>query len=320
MEHSSPTSSRPNPNPAQLLWSYERLRTNRALTTALVDAKGTYDESVELVNCLSKSLQECIIIISAITTFNNQASNPPASQDYQIVLKRLSKRALESLRAYATLPAYRSKTLSQCVAELECLCNDPDVRPSSPEPTDTEINEIIAESMWTPKPTITLTSSERDTPVKSESESTSELAGQPVTEYFPLMKQGDHSLEKYFEAVRKIYISHCKQVESNRLLPHFIQSFIYGLNEKIYRRRIIHALRKEGWTWAPFENMVEFIILEEEYFKHQDHAVQHRMEDGSVILPDGSRLDQFIELLPITEQDLTESEKEDESMEEEEES
>ncbi|KAJ5116029.1 hypothetical protein N7456_000377 [Penicillium angulare] len=311
MEGQLSTSSHPSVKPAQLLWSYEHLRTNKALTSALLDAKTAYDESAELVACLFRCLNDCVIIAFSIAQFKKEAPDGSPSHTRQLdILQRQSKRALESLKTYSTLTEAKGKILTACVTELERLCNNPVEASNTPEPTEVELKERIQKSMSAPKPTF-LVLRERNTTsptVKSESESTSEAIIQSVTDHVTPMDQRDRSLEQYFEAAKKTYYSQCKHPESIRFLPRVIRAFIDGLDKKIYRRRIVHAMRKEGWNWGTLENMVEFIVLEEEYFKQQAYAVDHEQEDGSVLLPDGTKQNLFIVLEPISDQDLTESE------------
>ena len=53
-----------------------------------------------------------------------------------------------------------------------------------------------------------------------------------------------------------------------------------------------------------------FLILEEAYFEKQEYAMAHQFEDGSVLLPDGTRKYRFVVLSPIAEEDLTSSDEE----------
>jgi hypothetical protein len=47
--------------------------------------------------------------------------------------------------------------------------------------------------------------------------------------------------------------------------------------------------------------------MEEEYMAKQEYAMDHQLEDGSVLFPDGERCYRFSYLPPITDEDLTSS-------------
>lgn len=121
-----------------------------------------------------------------------------------------------------------------------------------------------------------------------------------------VMQQNGRSLEDYYDA------AYDYRRQQKRLGPIdedlFIHMFLVGLDATLYRRRMAHWMKKEGWSWAWLEHIVMFIILEEEYMARQEFALAHRFDDGSVLLPDGSREYRFVILPPITEEDLTPSE------------
>jgi hypothetical protein len=86
-----------------------------------------------------------------------------------------------------------------------------------------------------------------------------------------------------------------------------ISSFIAGLDSPLYRRRFKHWLRKEHWTWNFVCHFTQILVMEEEYMAKQEYAMDHQLEDGSVLFPDGERCYRFSYLPPITDEDLTSS-------------
>lgn len=120
-----------------------------------------------------------------------------------------------------------------------------------------------------------------------------------------ILQQRNRPLETYFDeasAYRRDHRPLTPNVENA-----LVKAFIAGCDDKLYRRRLTHSLRKKefNWTWLMYE--VQFLILEEEYMEKQKYALAHQNEDGSVLWPDGSTRTRFVSLAPVTEDDLTSS-------------
>lgn len=289
-------------HPTALLWSYEMQRTNRELTARLIDTKTQAEENEKLTRTLSKCLNDLIVIVASITTELNNTAH--GSHHRLRILRRQLHHALEPLRHYALAIDEKNKTLINCIAELEDMYNVTQVNTHEAKYGDAQTNPNTADARM---------SSNNDTSLIAEysallKETTiRSLATQPMeAKLAAVMKQDMRPLEEYYEEAKNFRRGQRRLRQDNEAL--FIHAFIAGLDKNIYRRRIVHWLKKEHWDWAWLEHIIMVLILEEQYFEKQDYALTHRFEDGSVLLPDGTREPQFVILSPITEEDLTDSE------------
>lgn len=287
-------------HPTALLWGYEMQRTNKELTTRLIATKAKVEENEALTRTISKCLNDLIVIVASITTELNNTGH--GSHHRLRVLRRQLSHALSPLQDYAQAIDEKNKTLINCIAELEEMFL---AQPKSSEARDAPDSKIHA--------TTSAENQELETPQKAETaagirETTPRrLESQPMeAKLAAVMKQDKRPLEDYYESAKDFRRVQRRLRQDNEVL--FIHAFIAGLDKTIYRRRIVHWLKKEHWDWAWLEHIIMVLILEEQYFEKQEYALTHRFEDGSVMLPDGTREPQFVILSPITEEDLTVSE------------
>ncbi|KAJ5111396.1 hypothetical protein N7532_001931 [Penicillium argentinense] len=123
-----------------------------------------------------------------------------------------------------------------------------------------------------------------------------------------VMKQGGIPIADYFAIAS--HVCRIKQQTHPGTEMAIIDAFIAGIDNELYRRRMVHWLRKGRWNWEAVSQYVEILSREEIYLANQEYALQHQLEDGSVLLPNGSRSYRFTFLPPINDEDLTSSDEE----------
>ncbi|KAJ5668482.1 uncharacterized protein N7477_007052 [Penicillium maclennaniae] len=133
-----------------------------------------------------------------------------------------------------------------------------------------------------------------------------------ITMTLSSMCQNERSLESYYDEANYLRRqSHPTRAEDEIL----VNAFISGCDDRLYRRRLDHAVRKGQRNWTRLSHEVQHLLNEEEYMENQKFALAHRNEDGSVLWPDGSVKHRFVAYLPFTEDDLTTSEDDESSSE-----
>lgn len=318
MDHSasdSASSKQPDIDPATLLWNYELQRQNQILINHSNDLETRLEKAQTLVKKTMKSLRDTAIII---------ASFRPSQKDTMVednsrlrMLRRRIRRVLAPLKEHPEHEEEIEKTtiLIDYIAELEKLnsMNEQFISESMVDSSDEDVasttSDDSAEEYARGRSTTPRSQSQSPSTQSLNSQDATKQGFVLYTEGDPLsveMKQNDQPLENYYRAVNTFRRKRkrLRQVDERVL----IDAFIAGLDDDLQRRRMIHWMRSEGWTWAWLEHIVMFIIREEEYMVLQDYALAHRLEDGSVLFPDGSRHYRFAILAPITEEDLTPSE------------
>jgi hypothetical protein len=128
------------------------------------------------------------------------------------------------------------------------------------------------------------------------------------------MKQNNRSLETYYDEANYLRRQARPITTEDETM---VKNFIEGCDDRLYRRRLTHALRNGDMSWTRLGHEVQHLLNEEVYLENQKYALAHRNEDGSVMWPDGSVRHRFIAYLPFTDSDLTTSEEDVSSSEEE---
>ncbi|KAJ5712720.1 hypothetical protein N7493_009188 [Penicillium malachiteum] len=305
--------------PAQLLWNYELARINDSLTSQLQAAKSEADNARTIPRLLRKAIKEMMLLqISVNTAYGKSVFDGNLQLKHLYPQFRLACKSTQDLFAAVQAAINPSCQLDLIIPYVECLGDLLNAL--------REIEKIITDTKETLNRETQLAKSgetKQAAPVSLDNSKPPDRTSPDIKpedmddfrfRHFPnptiddLKTQNGRSLEQYLKDARKL---HCRLRQKNRFDESlFIGVFIDGLDKTIYRRRIIHTLRKETWDWAWVKHMVTFIILEEQYFEKQAYALAHQQEDGSVILPDGTKQNRFVVIEPITEEDLSASDEE----------
>ncbi|KAJ6114552.1 hypothetical protein N7486_000330 [Penicillium sp. IBT 16267x] len=311
MEPSPPSDRDCHLKPSHLLWNYELRRTNQTLTSRLLQTKRTVDEAEEVNDHLCQNLKDLVGIMSSLITSNTTHAEGDQSRELR-KLQRQFKRTLKAVKKYTKATDEKSEEIITCITEINRLCKQLKEKAAANKTTETRIkteppeDSIMAGTAQAQEAPWTLASTNPFIKEEEQEEALTNTAIElkPKSE----MKQNGRPLEFYFKKA-KLYRCRMRAVQPNNNIDH-IAAFLAGLDNNVYRRRIVHWLRQETYDWPWLEHMVLFIIFEEKYFAKQEYALAHQFEDGSVELPDGTRQYRFVILQPITEEDLTSSEEE----------
>ncbi|KAJ5549314.1 hypothetical protein N7513_006548 [Penicillium frequentans] len=313
MEATPPSERDSRLKPAHLLWNYELRRTNQILTERLLQTRRSVNEAEEVNDHLCECLNDLLGIMSSLMTTNTNSTG----NDQYLELRKLQrqfKRTLKAVNKYTKATDEKSDATINCISAFSLLLAKskekaaankiPEPRIKSEPPEDTIMTDAAQDQQTTRQCT--------STPpfVKHEEKEEALTNAEIEANLKAKMKQNGRPLELYFEGA-KLYRIRMRAIRPNNDIDH-IGSFLAGLDNNLYRRRIAHWLRQETYDWPWLEHIVLFILSEEEYFAKQDYALAHQSEDGSVLLPDGTRQRRFVILQPITAEDLTDSEVEEE--------
>lgn len=297
--------------PAQLLWNYELRRTNQILIERLLQTKRTVNEAEEVNNYLCECLKELLGIMNSLLTANTNSAEGDQSHELR-KLQRRFKRTLKAVNKYTKATDEKSETIISCTSAIGFLLGQLKERAAANKSTETRIKSEphediimtdIAQAQRTPRQ-----SASTNLLIKEEEQEEALTNAELEANLKVKMKQDGRPLDLYFEAA-KLYRIRMRAIRPNNNIDH-IGIFLAGLDNNLYRRRIVHWLRQETCDWPWLEHIVLSIISEEEYFTKQEYALAHQFEDGSVQLPDGTRQHRFFILQPIAEEDLTDSENE----------
>ncbi|KAJ5797596.1 uncharacterized protein N7503_006892 [Penicillium pulvis] len=316
MEATPPSERDSRLKPVHLLWNYELRRTNQILTERLLQTKRTVNEAEEVNDYLCESLKDLIGIMSSLMTANMNSAEDDQSLELR-KLQRQFKRTLKAVNKYTKATDEKSDAMINCISAIGLLLGQLKERAAANKTRETRIKTE-------PQENTTMTDAAQYQQTTRQSASTHPFVKQEEQEEAltnaeieanlkSRMKQNGRPLELYFEGA-KLYRIRMRAIRPNNDIDH-IGPFLAGLDNNLYRRRIVHWLRQETYDWPWLEHIVLCILSEEEYFAKQDYALAHQSEDGSVLLPDGTRQHRFVILQPITAEDLTDSEVEEEEEE-----
>lgn len=299
----------PAVSPVELLLNYDLSRTNKTLAIQLEDARKTIEEAESRVESMTNSINNLILILTSISS---DTSKLPDINNLHLLRPLILqfKNALQALKESSDVgpnDINNNNTLTSSFAELKRLCavqpkHTPALSEAHLKTFDSQMQAQSSDA--TPLPENSTHSQANSVPIKSEMRS-STFSPEAVTDAPQLFPQHCRTLKEYLvdaKIVREFHKLHGTYDEVG-----FIEEFIHGLEHKIYQRRIIHILRKEGWGWNWVYHTVIQLLNEEAYFRKQSYALAHRQPDGSVILPDGTRQYGFLILDQITDADLTTS-------------
>lgn len=320
-ENTTEASTLPPPGqsstPKTLLWSFQLARENKIMADALRDVKNQLADTQDFAQTLKKCLDELLDTVHSLAHIFDSESKTDDDKHQLLLLHRHLQHTLEPLCKYGRTLVLKNKKMVQCIAALEGLedlsrYRSADVEvttsgPSTPCPKPkSEVTGPFFSATTSPVPTTAYS-----TPSKAKDKPATHQKHQPERKdpmdalFAQILQQRNRPLETYFDeasAYRRDHRPLTPNVENA-----LVKAFIAGCDDKLYRRRLTHSLRKKefNWTWLMYE--VQFLILEEEYMEKQKYALAHQNEDGSVLWPDGSTRTRFVSLAPVTEDDLTSS-------------
>lgn len=305
----SPRSSAAAASPLALLWSYEFRRQNGILTSRLLDVKDQLNEREQLNELLSKFLNDLIVIIASMVTV--LAGYSDGAEHRIRLLHRLLGQAMAPLYQYAANFDLGNQALIDCVAQLEALYELPvflldgdevDIA-TSPSPALSAASDGMPQSPRSAHGGRAKSTNEID---HNDDQISPDEAREALTvKLDAVMHQEGRPLEDYFDAACDFRRDQIRLGQANDLV--FIEAFLAGCDNNLYRRRLTHALRKNGWYWTWLTHEVHYLILEQEYMDDQSFALEHIMPDGSFMWPDGTYKHRIVALPPITEEDLADS-------------
>lgn len=312
MSESSQVSSRPSATPASplaLLWSYEFRRQNGILTSHLLNVKDQLNEREQLTELLSKFLNDLIVIIASMVTVF--AVYYDGAEHRIRLLHRLLGQAMAPLYRYAANYDLGNQALVDCIAQLEALYELPAfVFDGDEDDTATSLSSALSvasdgmpqspRSAHGQRAKFTTESDQHDDQL-SPNEAREALAAKLDA----VMHQEGRPLDDYFDAACDFRRDQVRLGQADD--PVFIEAFLAGCDNNLYRRRLTHALRKNGWYWTWLTHEVQYLILEQEYMDKQSYALEHLTPDGLFMWPDGTPRHRIVVLPPITEEDLTDS-------------
>ncbi|KAJ5998581.1 hypothetical protein N7451_006391 [Penicillium sp. IBT 35674x] len=308
METASPSERDSRLKPAHLLWNYELRRTNQILTERLLQTKRTVNEAEEFNGYLCECLKDLLGIMSSLMTANTDSTEGDQSRELR-KLQRQFKRTLKAVNKYTKATGEKSDSIINCISAISLLLSHfeeraaaimtSETRNKSETPANTTMTDAAQAQQSTRQ------SASTHPFVKHEEQEEALTNAEIEVSLKARMKQNGRPLELYYEGA-KLYRIRMRAIRPNNDIDH-IGPFIAGLDNNLYRRRIVHWLKQETYDWRWLEHIVLCIILEEEYFAKQDYALAHQFEDGSVQLPDGTKQHRFVILKPITAEDLTDS-------------
>lgn len=304
-------------NPKTLLWAYQLARENKALTDSLLDVKNQLQDTEEFAKALKKCLDDILDAVHSFAHIFDSETKTDDDKHQLLLLRRQLQQKLNPLCIYGKMLVFKNKKMVKAIAafegldelardmsaDLEAATSGPATPCPNPKAKGTE---PFANAAASPSPTTNtarLTTSEPKDKTAAPKESES---GDVIDAFLAKMMQQQHRpLETYFDEVNAYRRVH-KPLTPN-LERSFVKAFIAGCDDKMYRRRLTHSLRKKEFTWPWLTHEVQFLVLEEQYMERQDFALEHLDEDGFVRWPDGSTRTRFVPLPPVTEDDLTPS-------------
>lgn len=302
-------------NPKTLLWAYQLARENKALTDSLLDVKNQLQDTEEFAKALKKCLDDILDTVHSLVDVFNSETKTDDDEHQLFLLRRQLQQKLNPLCIYGKLLVFKNKKMVKAIASFEGL--DELARDMSAD------LEAAASGLATPCPNPKAEGMERSasaagsaatntvrpttSEVKDKSAAPEESENQDVIDAFlaTMMQQQHRPLETYFDeanAYRRVHKPLTPNLERS-----LVKAFIAGCDDKMYRRRLTHSLRKKEFTWLWLTHEVQFLVMEEQYMERQNFALEHLDEDGFVRWPDGSTRTRFVPLPPVTEDDLTPS-------------
>ncbi|KAJ5377292.1 uncharacterized protein N7496_004701 [Penicillium cataractarum] len=299
---SSPTFA----SPLALLWLYEFRRQNGILTSRLLDIKDQLNQGEQLTELLSNFLNDLIVIVASMVTVLTGYSDGAEHRIRR--LHRLVCKALVPLYHYDARFKLGNQVLTDCMAQLAALYDQPRFFSDGDEEDaasslSSALSAVSDGSPQSPRsaqgsgPESTTGSDQNDDQLSPDDALAMKLDA--------VMHQEDRSLGGYFDEADNFRRDQIRLSQANDSL--FIEAFLAGCDNSLYRRRLTHALRKNGWYWTWLTREVQYLIYEQEYMDQQNYALDHVKDDGSFEMPDNTCKYRLVKLSPITEEDLTDS-------------
>jgi len=300
----------PSDAPQALLWSYELSRENKTLIEHVEAMEKQFLTMEEYSRNLEQYLNSFASLVTAYDDINGSDSIN-ADEHLRRLHQQLKNNVLPLYGSAQTLMD-KNKGLIKCIAELESICDmivGPPSEESIPQPAS-----VAPDSEDAPhaQPSAGHSGS---LPIIIVDEAPSSGRRPPwvpmeTTMTLETMEQNGRSLELYYDEANFLRRQTSPSISQDEAI---IKRFIEGCDDRLYRRRLTHALRNGNMTWTRLGHEVQHLLNEEEYMQNQKYALAHQNEDGSVLWPDGSVKHRFIAFMPFTDSDLTTSEEEDSS-------
>lgn len=308
------------PTPQSLLWAYQLIRENKTLTDYLKEVRQQLDDTEAFARTIQKCLNELIENVTSLAHILANKTQTDDDKHQLLLLRRQLHHTVGPLYEYGKTLVRKNKQLVECIAVVEGLdgvqalsmaIEVPASIPATPYPDITTVENTdpssnAATPLATPGHVVTSISQNQPLPIQQAPQPETPIDPALSTALAAAMKQSNRSLDEYYDAANAFRREQRALATDNEQA--LVTAFIAGCDDKLYRRRLTHSLRKMGWAWAWLTHEVQFLVLEEEYMEKQKFALAHQKEDGSVLWPDGSTRMRFVPLPPITEEDLTSSE------------
>jgi hypothetical protein len=294
-------------SPLALLWLYEFRRQNGILTSRLLDIKDQLNQGEQLTELLSNFLNDLIVIVASMVTVLTGYSDGAEHRIRR--LHRLLGKALVPLYHYDAYFKLGNQALIDCMAQLEALYDLPEsLSDGDEEDAASSLSSALsAASDGSPQsprsaqggggPESTTGSDQNDDQLSRDEALAMKLDA--------VMHQEGRAFEDYFEEADRFRRDQIRLGQANDRL--FIEAFLAGCDNSLYRRRLTHALRKNGWYWTWLTREVQYLIFEQEYMDKQNYALDHITSNGSFQMPDNTCKYRLVKLSPVTEEDLTDS-------------
>jgi hypothetical protein len=311
----APPPGGPSNAPEALLWSYELSRQNKTLIEHIETVEKQLLTTEEHSRNLEQYLKSLTNLVTALDHIEG-VNNIDTEERLLRLRQQLENIVLPLCDSDQTL-VKKNKALLKCITELETICNMPaGTSPTASIPQPASISVTESEDTPHSQPLLVNTRPIPAVIVPSPSPSLrlpSWLLPE-ITMTLETMKQNNRSLETYYDEANYLRRQARPITTEDETM---VKNFIEGCDDRLHRRRLTHALRNGDMNWTRLGHEVQHLLNEEVYLENQKYALAHRNEDGSVMWPDGSVRHRFIAYLPFTDSDLTTSEEDVSSSEEE---
>jgi hypothetical protein len=328
----------PKPNPATALWKYELERQKRSLTEHMIKAKHQIAETEDLVTRLSRCLKDLTVIVASVATSLNDQT-PQGQQRLRLLQTQLHE-IVDPLYQDGKAIVNQNENLLAAISTIRGIHNTSKVVETNITPPGLSRPKGLTKNRHDPnrerpasspltQALLTISRSHTDPNKTKEPEPEAKASfadKQAIAQILSregffssaekVIRQRGRPIGEYFDAAhdfrRRWSISEFgSRPTSSYNDDKMITTFLKGLDSAIYRRRFTHWLRNEHWNWNFLFHFAQILVMEEEYMAKQAYALNHKLEDGSVLFPDGERSYRFTYLPPITDEDLTASEEDD---------
>lgn len=320
----------PPVTPSALLWNFQMKREKRSLTQHIAQANLQIEETQELVAQLSTCLRDLTVIVASVAT--SLHDHTPQGQQRLRLLQTQLHDIVDPLYKNGKTIVNRNENLLAAIAKLRGLHNTANFnntltsstppglkRPKGLEPHENPERERACTPLT--HTLLTLTQARTD-PYQPEEANTTVADKTAIAQIlsretfskslYKTLHQNGRPIGEYFDLAHEFRRRWMMSTTGSTVTDTghdamVIEAFLEGLDSCLLRRRFTHWLRKEHWSWNFVFHFAQVLVMEEEYMVKQAYALEHKLEDGSVLFPDGERSYRFSYLPPIEDDDLTSS-------------